>query len=140
MGTLTLNAQGHSDALFVFQIGSTLTTASNSAVTLINGGDQCNIFFQVGTSATLGTTTAFEGNILAADSITLNNSANVVSGRVLAETGVVTLDTNNVSCVNCTIVNAPAGKFGPAAVPEPTTLALLASFGMAGAGFLRRRR
>ena len=70
-GTLTLDAQGNADAVFIFQIGSTLTTASNSSVLMTNGGTDCNVFWQVGSSATLGTTTVFVGNILALTSITL---------------------------------------------------------------------
>jgi cysteine-rich repeat protein len=102
-GTLTLDAEGVGDALFVFQIGSTITTASNSAVLLINGGQACNVFWQVGSSATLGTDTAFVGNILALTSITLTTGADV-SGRALARNGAVTMDTNHVSigrCVPC---------------------------------------
>jgi PKD repeat protein len=95
-GTLTLNAQGSASAVFVFQIGSTLTTASNSVVQVINGGSDCNVFWQVGSSATLGTSTRFAGSILALTSITLNTSASV-SGRVLARNGAVTLDTNIVT-------------------------------------------
>jgi hypothetical protein len=98
-GTLTLNNLGDPNALFVFQIGSTLTTASNSSVLLSNGGDDPNVFFQVGSSATLGTTTQFKGNILALASITLNTGANIECGRALAQTGAVTLDTNNISTV-----------------------------------------
>src|ERR1700681_1419077 len=70
-GTLTLDAQGNANALFIFKIGSTLTTASSSSVVLINGAQNCNVFWQVGSSATLGTGTAFVGNILALASITL---------------------------------------------------------------------
>jgi len=101
-GTLTLDAQGNGNALFVIQIGSTITTASNSSVLLINGGQACNVFWQVGSSATLGTDTAFVGNILALTSITLTTGADV-SGRALARNGAVTMDTNNVSitCAPC---------------------------------------
>ena len=95
-GTLTLNGSG----LFVFQIGSTITTASNSSVLLTNGGQACNVFWQVGSSATLGTGTAFVGNILALTSITLNTGADV-SGRALARNGAVTMDTNKVSINSC---------------------------------------
>ena len=94
-GTLTLDAQGNSAAVFVFQIGSTLTTASASRVLVINGGSSCNVFWQIGSSATLGTTTAFAGNILALADITLNTGV-VAPGRALARTGAVTLDTNGV--------------------------------------------
>jgi ice-binding like protein len=99
-GALTLDAQGDPRATFVFQIGSTLTTASNASVLVLDGASDCNIFWQVGSSATLGTTTALKGNILALTSITLVTGARV-SGRVLARNGAVTMDTNDVSIANC---------------------------------------
>ena len=88
--------------MFVFKIGSTLTTASNSSVVMINPGSPCNVFWQVGSSATLGTTTNFMGNILALTSITLTTSARV-NGRALARNGAVTLDTNTVGSIACTV-------------------------------------
>ncbi len=96
-GTLTLNDQGNSDAVFVFQIGSTLTTASDSSVVTINdpAAPGISVFWQVGSSATLGTGTAFEGNILADASITATTGA-TVDGRLLAENGAVTLDANTI--------------------------------------------
>jgi hypothetical protein len=94
-GTLTLEALGNHNAVFIFKIGSTLTTASNSAVNLRNGADACRVFWQVGSSATLGTTTAFSGTILALASITMNSGASL-SGRAIARTGAVTLDSNVV--------------------------------------------
>ena len=99
-GTLTLNLLGDPNAQFVFQIGSALTTASNSLVMTINGDSTpgCNVFWQVGSSATLGTATAFEGHILALTSITLNTGATLF-GSALARNGAVTLDTNLI--VNC---------------------------------------
>jgi hypothetical protein len=108
-GALTLDGLGDPNASFVFQIGSTLTTASNSSVLVINGSN-CNVFWQVGSSATLGTGTAFEGNIVALASVTLNTGANIVPGRALARNGAVTLDTNNIDS-RC--------------VPEPGTVLLL---------------
>jgi Ice-binding-like/IPTL-CTERM motif len=95
-GTLTLDAQGNPNASFIFKIGSTLTTASSSNVVMINGGSTCNVFWQVGSSATLGTTSNLAGNILALTSITLTTGAGL-SGRALAHNGAVTLDTNIVS-------------------------------------------
>ena len=130
-GTLTLNAQGNAAAVFIFKIGSTLTTASSSSVVMINSGSQCNVFWQVSTSATLGTSTAFAGNILALTSITANTSANVV-GRALARNGAVTLDTNNITPTTCT-TQVPT-------LPEWALLALAASLTAAGALALRRRR
>jgi hypothetical protein len=99
-GTLTLDAQGDPNAVFIFQIGSTLTTASNSSVVVINGGSHCNVYWQVGSSATLGTDTAFQGNILALTSITLNTNAGIL-GRALARNGAVTMDSNIISNAAC---------------------------------------
>lgn len=118
-GQLTLDAQGSADALFIFQMGSTLTTASNSSVLLINSGDECNVFWQVGSSATLGTSTAFAGNILALTSITANTDANV-SGRTLARNGAVTMDTNDISIANCA---APGPTETPTLGPTSTATA-----------------
>jgi len=101
-GALTLDGQNNSNPIFIFQIGSTLTTASNSSIVLINSAQACNIFWQVGSSATLGTDTLFKGNILALTSITLNTRAGV-DGRVLARNGAITLDTNIVNKAICAI-------------------------------------
>jgi len=118
-GTLTLNAQGNSAAVFVFQIGSTLTTASGSSVLMSNGGSSCNVFWQVGTSATLGTGTAFSGNILALFSITLNTGA--ISGRALARNGAVTMDANNASNAACGLGPSPTPTVtGTPPSPTPT--------------------
>lgn len=127
-GTLTLDNLGDPLAEFVFQIGSTLTTASNSSVVTINGGVMpgSTVFWQVGSSATLGTNTAFEGHILALTSITLTTGATILNGSALARNGAVTLDTN-------TIINA---------VPEPETLtlALLGAALLGVPAFARRCR
>ena len=116
-GTLTLDDQGNPDAVFVFQIGSTLTTASGSSVVTINDGGSStpgiSTFWQVGSSATLGTATAFEGNILALASITADTGATDLDGRLLAQNGAVTLDDNTIT--------APPVEV----VPEPSTLLLL---------------
>lgn len=79
-GQLTLDAEGNSNAVFIFQIGSTLTTDTGASVLIINAGSPCNLFWQVGSSATLGVSTSFSGSILALTSITLNTSANI-TGR-----------------------------------------------------------
>ena len=120
-GTLTLNAQGNPNAVFLFQTGSTLTTASNSSVVLINGGSANNIFFEIGSSATLGTGTAFNGNLLALTSITLNTSASIGCGRALASNGAVTLDSNSIS----TGGGSCGDSTGVSPVPEPASAALL---------------
>ncbi len=99
-GALILDAENNPDAVFIFQIGSTLTTASNSSVSIINGGGQCRVFWQVGSSATLGTDTGFVGNILALTSITLNTRVSL-AGRALARNGAVTLDSVRVSPSSC---------------------------------------
>ena len=86
-GNLNLNALGTPDALFVFQIGSTLTTASGAAVYVL-GGENDRVFWQVGTSATLGTDSEFSGNIMALKAVTLNSNA-ILNGRALAQTAAV---------------------------------------------------
>ena len=94
-GLLTLDAEGDRDAVFVFQAGSTLTTGSGSNVVLRNGARSCNVFWQIGSSATLGTNSKFVGTVLAYQSITLTTGATVV-GRALARNGAVTLDRNTI--------------------------------------------
>ncbi|MCJ7725868.1 MAG: ice-binding family protein [Acidimicrobiia bacterium] len=101
-GTLTLDAEGDPDAVFVFQMDSTLVTHTSSIVTIINAGQACNVFWQVGSSATLGTTTTFRGNILALTSITLVTGA-TVEGSVLARNGAVTLDSNTITRAVCDV-------------------------------------
>ncbi|MFA3898732.1 ice-binding family protein [Rhodococcus qingshengii] len=99
-GTVTLDAQGDPDAVFVFQAGSTLITSSSSTVALINGTQACNVFWQVGSSATLGTNSVFRGNLLALTDITATTEA-TVEGRLLAINGAVTLDTNTITTPTC---------------------------------------
>jgi len=99
-GALTLDAQGNPDAVFIFQAGSTLITGSGSTVNLINGAQPCNVFWQVGSSATLGTTSSFAGNILALTSISMYNGV-TVAGRALARNGSVTLINDTVTAANC---------------------------------------
>ena len=99
---LTLDAQGNPNAEFDFQIGSTLTTGSNSSVVVINGADLGNVYWQIGSSATLGTGTAFAGHILALASITVQHAASV-DGSAMAINGAVTLDDNAISVADSTI-------------------------------------
>jgi len=160
-GALTLNAEGQNNAYWVFQIGSTLTTASASSVSIINpgtnGGSDDGLFWQVGSSATLGTSTAFEGNILALTSITLNTTATIDNGRALAQTGAVTMDTNTISIASPPPNNGPGLSGGlafnssgdvvatangqpVAAVPEPSTMPFaLIGGALLGLPALRRR-
>ena len=113
-GTLVLDAEGNNNAFWVFQVGSALTAASGSSVQMINfgsnGGADNGLFWQVGSSATIGTSSTFEGNILALASITLDTTASILNGRVLAQTGAVTMDTNVIS--NVCPVGGP-GDGGP---------------------------
>lgn len=137
-GALTLNAQGNPNAVFVFQIGSTLTTASASSVVFTNGGEGDSVFWQVGSSATLGTSTAFAGNILALTSITLNTTASIGCGRALARNGAVTLDTNVVSIDTEGCEATGGGGPTPSPVPEPSTASLLLLIGAPGLLWLRK--
>jgi Ice-binding-like/IPTL-CTERM motif len=135
-GSLTLNAQGNAAAVFIFKFGSTLTTASGSSVVMINGGTQCNVFWQVGSSATLGTSTAFAGNILALTSITATTGANIV-GRALARNGAVTLDTNNITPSSCAVAPVPPPPVPT--LPEWAFLMLAVILAACGVVMLRRR-
>jgi hypothetical protein len=134
-GTLTLDAQGNPNAVFIFQIGSTLTTASASSVQFANNGQGGSVYWQVGSSATLGTTTQFTGNILASESITLNSGASIDCGRALAQNGAVSMDTNAVS------IGTPGClSTSDSPVPEPQTAGLLGLSFVIGAILFHRRR
>jgi hypothetical protein len=99
-GPLTLDGAGNASSVFIFQTNSTLTTASGSTVNLINGAQECNVFWQVGSSATLGTGSTLVGNVLALTSITVTNGV-TVRGRALARNGAVTLDTDTFTSPTC---------------------------------------
>ncbi|WP_238324479.1 ice-binding family protein [Paenarthrobacter aurescens] len=110
-GQLTLDGQGNPASVFIFQVASTLITASASSIVFTNGAQACNVFWQVGSSATLGTASSFKGSILALTSITAQTNA-VVEGRLLARNGQVSLDTNVVTtpaCVTTPTTSAPPG-------------------------------
>lgn len=108
-GPLTLSGNG----VFIFRIGSTLTTASNSVVLLRNGAQACAVYWQVGSSATLGSATQFQGNLMALTSITMVTGANILTGRALARNGALTLDDNRIT--------PPAGACTVSSVPVPGT-------------------
>jgi hypothetical protein len=121
-GTLTLDGQGNANAVFIFQAGSTLTTASASRVNLINSAQACNVFWQVGSSATLGTNSNFAGSVMALSSVTATTGA-VINGRLLARNGAVTLDTNTITrptCAAVVVTPPPAPTPTPTPVPVPT--------------------
>ncbi len=101
-GTVTLNAEGNANAVFVFLAGSTLTTAPSSSVVLTGGAQACNVFWQVGSSATIGTTTNFVGSVLAT-SISVQTGA-TISGRVLARNGQVSLEGDTITVPTCNAV------------------------------------
>ena len=100
-GTLTLDAEGDANAVFIFKAPSTLITASSSTVSLINGAQACNVFWQVTSSATLGTSSTFVGTIMADASIT-DNGGSTVQGRFLARTAAVTLNNTTITKPTCT--------------------------------------
>jgi len=106
-GSLTLSGNG----VFIFRIGSTLTTASNSVVLLRNGAQACAVYWQVGSSATLGSATQFQGNLMALTSITMVTGANILKGRALARNGALTLDSNRIT--------PPAGACSVSSVTVP---------------------
>ena len=120
-GTLTLDGQGNPNAVFIFKTGSTLTTASASRVVTINGAQTCNVFWQIGSSATLGTSSTMLGSILALTSITATTTA-TVAGRLLARNGAVTLDSNTVALTACAggPPACPVITISPATLPSAT--------------------
>jgi hypothetical protein len=118
-GPLTLDAQGNPNARWVFNVGSQLTTASASSVLLINGASPCNVYWRVGTSAVLGSTTQFKGNLMALASISLNNAA-TVQGRLLARNGQVSLINNVIDGSMCgTSSSAPSPTPSPGDTTTP---------------------
>jgi hypothetical protein len=135
-GTLTLNGMDDPNARWVFLIPTTLTTATDSVVNMINTGSGASLFWDVGSSATIGTNSTFLGNILALTSITMNTGATNACGRALADEAAVTLDSNSLSRT-CTGIlagsNGLDGALAAAPVPEPSSLILFGSglFGIA---------
>jgi hypothetical protein len=121
-GAVTLNAQGNPNSVFVFQIASALTTASGSHVALINGAQACNVFWQIGSSATLGTGSSFIGTIMALTSVTLTTGV-TMDGRALARNGAVTLDTDTITTSRCATspTTPPTGSTTPGSTTPGST-------------------
>ena len=117
-GPLVLDGAGDMTSVFIFQTDSTLITASASTVTLINGAQECNVFWQVGSSATLGSGSVFTGNILALTSVTVTSSV-TVHGRALARNGAVTLDNDTFTRPTC--AQAPVVPSTTTTTPSTTT-------------------
>jgi hypothetical protein len=120
-GTLTLNGQGNPNSVFIFQAGSTLITGTDSSISYINGAQPCNVFWQVGSSATLGTSSDFVGTILANQSISVSDTV-TVDGRLLANTGAVTLIDDTITPADCaTSGTGTTGTPVTSPAPVPTT-------------------
>ena len=132
-GTLTLDGENDPDSVFIFQTDSSLTIGSSSVVSLINGASPCNVFWQVGSSATLDTTATFVGNILALTSITANNGA-TIQGRLLARNGAVTLINDTFTTPTCAGETSPTTTTTPGAGTTPVTAAPAATGTGTGTG------
>jgi len=129
-GTLTLNLQGDPNSLFIFKIPAdtaALVVQSGFTVSYINGSAPCNVWWQVADSVTIGTNAQFVGNILALTSISLDTGATLLPGRVFAQTGAVTLDTNTINVAACNLpptptpTNTPVPTNTPTPTPPPPT-------------------
>ena len=121
-GTLTLDGQADPNSVFIFQAGSTLITSVASNVVLINGAQACNVFWQVGSSATLGVDSTLAGTVLALTSIAANTNA-VIQGRLLARNGSTTLDSNTITATPCAAPTTTTAAPTTTTAVGPTTTA-----------------
>jgi type VI secretion system secreted protein VgrG len=135
-GTLKLDAQGNPDAIFIFQTTNALTTGMGASVVFVNGGQAGNVLWAVGTSANIGASTSFAGDILAMGSITMNTGSSLQCGSALSINGQVSLDTNNIS----TCGTLATGFADTIDAPEPSTASLLLLVGLPGLLWLHRRK
>lgn len=124
-GTLTLSGKG----IFIFQMGSTLTTASNSKVLVTNGAQACGVYWKVGSSATLGSGTQFKGTIVALTSITMVTGATILPGRALARNGAVTLDSNRID-----LPVGPCNATGTTGTTDATSTSTVPTLAQTGGG------
>lgn len=131
-GTLTLDGQGDPSAVFIFQAGSTLLTATGSRVALQGGAQACNVFWQVGSSATIATSTRFVGTVMALSSITMQTQA-TIRGRLLARNGQVSLDTNTISRPTCAAPPTTAPPTTSTTIPTGTSTATVTPTGTTSA-------
>ena len=131
-GKLTLSGTG----VFIFRIGSALTTATASAVLLRNGAQACAVYWEVGSSATLGSATQFQGNLMALTSITMVTGANIITGRAMARNGALTLDTNQITPPSGTCTAASTTRTTTSAPTTPSTGAAAPGSALPGLGLL----
>ena len=123
---MTLDTKGDPNAVFIFKAASTLTTAGASNIVVIGSTSACNVFWQVGSSATLGTSSHFVGSVLALTSITATTSA-TIEGRLLARNGAVTLDTNTITTPVCAAAATTTTAAGATTTPTGATTTTLAT-------------
>jgi Ice-binding-like len=131
-GKLTLSGTG----VFIFRIGSALTTATASAVLLRNGAQACAVYWEVGSSATLGSATQFQGNLMALTSITMVTGANIITGRAMARNGALTLDTNQITPPSGTCTAASTTRTTTSTPTTPSTGAAAPGSALPGLGLL----
>lgn len=148
-GNLILDAQNQANAVWVFQIGSTLTTAAASSVTFVNQAANSvatnGLFWQVGSTTTFGANTAFEGNVLGGTTFTLGAGATIAHGRLLSGTGsTITLDSNTIDFIAADSgysggLMFDGGAIVATAIPEPAAVLWLAPLSALGLALWRRR-